>query len=495
MPDAPSGSAPAERIGVALCTYNGARYLQAQLDSILDQDLPVSEVVIGDDGSSDQTLPLLQAFEVRAQALGIRVEIARHPRNLGYVRNVADALQRCQADILFLCDQDDVWHPGRVRRYVQRFHAEPGLMLVHSDARLVDAQGAPLGQRLLEVLVVHPAEVELERSGRASDAILLRNFVTGATCALRRSLLQGALPVPPGWSHDEWLAVHASLRGGLDMLAEPTIDYRQHGNNQIGASRRGFLQRLRHLDLFDGKARQRTAGRLLALDALLVQRGVRVAPERFQGLSALAWRMAWSRLQLYRRAGVQARWIAHDAPRLFARLANVCLAGAGWRGVRAAPSPASHHGACVRLARPYLPAAPVPRRYDSDDNDDFDDDQQDDSPLWRRRLITWSMAAVALGLGFLIPYTLYLNQQVTQRFGELRWQIPTRVYARPLVLTPGKAMDAATLKTELAASAYRDDGQGKEPATYAVNGGRFVISSRGYNDVDGRVAPRRVELR
>ncbi|WP_414540789.1 glycosyltransferase family 2 protein [Stenotrophomonas forensis] len=336
MPDAPSGSAPAERIGVALCTYNGARYLQAQLDSILDQDFPVSEVVIGDDGSSDQTLPLLQAFEVRAQALGIRVEIARHPRNLGYVRNFADALQRCQADILFLCDQDDVWHPGRVSRYVQCFRADPGLLLVHSDARLVDAQGAPVGQRLLEVLVVHPAEVELERSGRAIDAILLRNFVTGATCALRRSLLEGALPVPPGWSHDEWLAVHASLRGGLDMLAEPTIDYRQHGNNQIGASRRGFLQRLRHLDLFDGKARQRTAARLLALDALLVLRGVRVAPERFQGLSALAWRMAWSRLQLYRRADVQARWIAHDAPRLFARLANVCLAGAGWRGVRAA---------------------------------------------------------------------------------------------------------------------------------------------------------------
>ena len=135
----------------------------------------------------------------------------------------------------------------------------------------------------------------------------------------------------------------------------------------------------------------------------------------------------------------------------------------------------------------------MPRRYDSDDIDDFDDDPQDSGPLWRRRLITWSMAAVALGLGFLIPYTLYLNQQVTQRFGELRWQIPTRVYARAGA-HPGKAMDASTLKTELAASAYRDDGQGKEPATYAVNGGRFVISSRGYNDVDGRVAPRRVEL-
>ncbi|HFL1973155.1 glycosyltransferase family 2 protein [Stenotrophomonas maltophilia] len=349
MPDTPSRSAAAERIGVALCTYNGARYLQAQLDSILEQDLPVNEVVIGDDGSSDQTLQLLQAFVPRAQALGVRVEIVQHAQNLGYVRNFADALLRCQADILFLCDQDDVWHPGRVRSYVQRFQADPALLLLHSDARLVDAQGAPLGQRLLEVLKVHLAEVELERAGLAADVILQRNFVTGATCALRRQLVVGSLPVPAGWSHDEWLAIHASLCGGLDMLAEPTIDYRQHGNNQIGASRRGFLQRLRHLDLFDAQARQRTAGRLLALDALLRQRGVVVAPERFQGLHALAWRMAWSRLQLYRRADVQGRWIAHDMPRLIARLANVCLAGAGWKGLRAALAGAA---AGQRTSRP-----------------------------------------------------------------------------------------------------------------------------------------------
>ncbi|MGH8055231.1 MAG: penicillin-binding protein 1B [Stenotrophomonas sp.] len=133
----------------------------------------------------------------------------------------------------------------------------------------------------------------------------------------------------------------------------------------------------------------------------------------------------------------------------------------------------------------------MPRRYDSDA---FDDDTDDSNPLWRSRLITWGLAAVALGLGFLIPYTLYLNGQVTQRFGELRWQIPTRVYARPLVLSPGVAMNAATLKTELAASGYRDDGTGSSPGTYKVQGGTFTISSRGYNDVDGRVAPRQLTV-
>ncbi|QDH70816.1 penicillin-binding protein 1B [Lysobacter alkalisoli] len=126
-------------------------------------------------------------------------------------------------------------------------------------------------------------------------------------------------------------------------------------------------------------------------------------------------------------------------------------------------------------------------RYDEDDTDD------DARPQWRRRLVTWALAVAALGLGFLIPYTLYLNHEVGERFGQLQWQIPTRVHARPLVLSPGLAMDAATLKTELDAAAYHE-GDGLTPGTYLRDGSRWRISSRGFNDVDGMVAPRRLEL-
>ena len=86
-------------------------------------------------------------------------------------------------------------------------------------------------------------------------------------------------------------------------------------------------------------------------------------------------------------------------------------------------------------------------RIDYDEDDDLDDNDTSawGSPDWRRRLLTWGLAANGLGLGFLIPYTLYLNHQVGQRFGQLRWQLPTRVYARPLQLSPGLAMDAQTL--------------------------------------------------
>jgi penicillin-binding protein 1B len=126
------------------------------------------------------------------------------------------------------------------------------------------------------------------------------------------------------------------------------------------------------------------------------------------------------------------------------------------------------------------------------DEDDLDDDTT--GPDWRRRLITWTLAAAGLGLGFLIPYTLYLNHQVGERFGQLRGQIPTRVYSRPLALHPGVAMDAQTLKTELDAAAYRDDGAGVRPGSYARNGGRWLIASRGFFDVDGTVSARRIEV-
>src|SRR5688500_11164100 len=127
------------------------------------------------------------------------------------------------------------------------------------------------------------------------------------------------------------------------------------------------------------------------------------------------------------------------------------------------------------------------------DEDDHDDDDAQQAPDWRRRLLAWGLAAVGLGLGFLIPYTLYLNHEVGERFGQLKWQIPTRVYARPLELAPGRTLDAATLKTELDAAAYRE-GDGARAGTYARNGGRWKIASRGFQDVDGPVPARRIEV-
>src|SRR5690606_24888658 len=144
----------------------------------------------------------------------------------------------------------------------------------------------------------------------------------------------------------------------------------------------------------------------------------------------------------------------------------------------------------------------IPRRTSPMPRIEPDDDREHESWLfrgrwrsgWRRRLLTWALVAAGLGLGFLIPYTLYLDHQVTERFGQLRWQLPTRVYARPLLLAPGVAMDAKTLATELAAASYRDDGAGVRPGTYGHEGRRWRIASRGFVDVDGRVGQSRIEV-
>ncbi|MFP7723443.1 penicillin-binding protein 1B [Lysobacter sp. A3-1-A15] len=132
-------------------------------------------------------------------------------------------------------------------------------------------------------------------------------------------------------------------------------------------------------------------------------------------------------------------------------------------------------------------------RTDYDDDFDSDDSPQGDPPQWRRRLVTWTLAAIGLGLGFLIPYTLYLNHEVSERFDQLRWQLPTRVYARPLVVAPGLAMGPDTLRTELDAAGYRE-GDGIRPGSYARDGGRWRISSRGFDDIDGAVPARRLEV-
>lgn len=233
------------RVSIALCTYNGERFLQPQLDSLLAQSHRPDQVVICDDLSSDGTAALLEVFAAAARAQGIAVQIHCNPHNLGYVRNFEQALRLCDGDVVFLCDQDDIWHPEKIQRYCACFAAAPALQLLHADARLVDAQGQPLGYGLFESLEVSAQELAAVHAGQAREVLLRRNLVTGATAALRAGLVARVLPVEQGWVHDEWLAMAAAASGGgVDCLEWAAIDYRQHGGNQIGAVKRSLRQKL-----------------------------------------------------------------------------------------------------------------------------------------------------------------------------------------------------------------------------------------------------------
>ncbi|MFT4180148.1 MAG: glycosyltransferase family 2 protein [Thermomonas sp.] len=236
------------RISIAMCTYNGARFLGEQLDSLLAQARLPDEVVVGDDGSTDATLEMLQAFAVHAGERGVRVDIVRNAENLGFAANFDATLRRATGDIVFLCDQDDVWHPDKIARMCAQFDARPRLGLLHADARLIDAEGRDMGCSLFEALEMTPAERDAEHAGRALDALLRRNLVTGATMAIRREALASALPVPEGCVHDDWLALRCALDWQVDCMEWASIRYRQHDGNQIGMRKRTLRDKLSGLD-------------------------------------------------------------------------------------------------------------------------------------------------------------------------------------------------------------------------------------------------------
>ena len=232
------------RSAVVLCSYNGERFLPAQFASLRAQTRQPDVYVLSDDVSSDAGWDLLQAFgRERAQA-GCEVILHRNDANLGYVRHFEQALQRADAEVLFPCDQDDVWHARKIEQMLAEFARRPGLMVLHGDARLVDGEGRDLGRRLLQVLEVTPAEMTAMHAGRGFDVLLRRNIVTGAAMALRREVLRDALPVADHWAHDEWLALIGAMLGEADTLEEAVIDYRQHGGNQIGVRENVGLQQV-----------------------------------------------------------------------------------------------------------------------------------------------------------------------------------------------------------------------------------------------------------
>lgn len=229
---------------VVLCTYNGKRFLPALWQSLLAQTRLPDEIVVRDDASRDGTWELLPALRDAATARGIAVSLTRNPQNIGYVRNFEAALRDASGEVLFLCDQDDGWYRGKLATMLARFEQRPGLNLLHSDARLIDADGKDLRCTLFRALEATRGELDGIHNGHAFEVLLRRNLATGATLVFRRSLLADALPFPDEWVHDEWLAIVAAATGEVDCLENALLEYRQHGSNQIGAQRRTLADKL-----------------------------------------------------------------------------------------------------------------------------------------------------------------------------------------------------------------------------------------------------------
>jgi glycosyltransferase involved in cell wall biosynthesis len=296
---------PSLSVAVVMCTYNGERFIAEQLHSIFSQTRPPDHLVIVDDVSTDDTYRLVEQLCAQRPS-GMRLTLQRNACNLGYVANFDRALGLADEDLLFLCDQDDVWHPGKIERMEREFIARPDLDLLHTDARLVGANGASLGCGLFEALEVTAEERRALHQGQGFRVLLRRNVVTGATSAARRSVIRRASPFPELWVHDEWIAVVAAIGGCIDCLEEMLIDYRQHGGNQIGVQKRSIHGR----NVAPGGRRlflQRVQARLATLSSELEQRELRVGAEQSQ---ALEDRLRHARVRAYLPGELLARLLA-----------------------------------------------------------------------------------------------------------------------------------------------------------------------------------------
>lgn len=229
-------SAPT-RVSVALCTYNGAGYIREQLESILAQSVRPDQLVVADDGSTDGTLDVARPVLDAAVAAGVSVVVLPGAGRLGVSKNFERALERVDGDVVFLSDQDDRWHLDHVSDLLTTL-AAGGARLAHADARLIDDTGRPLDGGLFRSLVLTPTERAAMEAGEYLAVLVRRNVVTGATVAFDARLLVDALPIGDGWVHDEWLAMVAALTGRVALSEHPTIDYRQHASNAIGAGQR-----------------------------------------------------------------------------------------------------------------------------------------------------------------------------------------------------------------------------------------------------------------
>jgi glycosyltransferase involved in cell wall biosynthesis len=229
------------RISVALCTYNGARYLYEQLVSFVQQQRQPDELVVCDDGSTDATLKVLREF---ARSAPFAVHIHCNEANLGVTRNFERAIALCSGDVIAMSDQDDVWLPEKLARMEAAFEADPEIGLVICDAWLVGPDLAPSGQKAWVNLPFGPAMQRRFNLGRGPRQMLRYNLVTGAFCAFRAELREILLPIPTCWVHDGWIGIVATAVAPARAIPEPLVLYRQHGNQEIGLPRLTLMRQL-----------------------------------------------------------------------------------------------------------------------------------------------------------------------------------------------------------------------------------------------------------
>ncbi|MFN3588804.1 MAG: glycosyltransferase family 2 protein [Spirosomataceae bacterium] len=221
------------KVSIALCTYNGEKYLSEQLESLLKQTRPADEIVICDDQSKDDTERVVRGFEDK-----LPIRFFKNESSLRVVKNFEKAANLCTGDIIFFCDQDDVWEKDKIQVMLDVFSKNDSLELLFSNAELVNGELEPLEKDLWQSVRFWKQQQTDFQHNKEVDILLQGNRVTGCTMAVRRRLIEEVTPFPenidPEFIHDYWLAVVAAHKGTIGIIDQKLVKYRQHASQYVG---------------------------------------------------------------------------------------------------------------------------------------------------------------------------------------------------------------------------------------------------------------------
>lgn len=224
---------PAPSVDILLATWNGARFLREQVDSVLAQDDQDWRLLIRDDGSTDDTSAIIADYAARHPGRVVAVDCPSAGK--GALGNFGALLAASSAPYVMCCDQDDAWIPGKValtRARMRQLEAEHGAgkpLIVHTDLAVVDGDMRELCPSLWQFQGIDP---RLDRLNR----LLVQNVITGCAMMANRRCLELSLPVPASaMMHDWWMGLVACAFGAIAWDPTPTVRYRQHGGNTLGA--------------------------------------------------------------------------------------------------------------------------------------------------------------------------------------------------------------------------------------------------------------------
>ena len=231
-------------VSICMATYNGAKYIKEQMDSILSQrfkenDNVELEIIVSDDGSTDDTISILESYH------DSRIKIFHHKNYSKYKyfkanrlasSNFENAITKATGDYLFLADQDDVWLPTKVEHTYEKLK-ETDADLVFTDLEVVNEKLETIYPSFNDFMLLSRKIKKYLHSYRLQ---YLYNCVTGCTLMSKKKFIKMILPIPTQSKyaiHDTWIACTVANNGKMEYLDEKTIKYRQHGNNQVGTDK------------------------------------------------------------------------------------------------------------------------------------------------------------------------------------------------------------------------------------------------------------------